>query len=481
MQEVSETSKQKAFLLQFHCEFVDEVLNAIRSALASGMDWNALSLMIKEQKKLKNPLALAIHSLRFDHNSILVFLPNTLPDDTIMDEDELKYQLEEEEKKELLDESELLDGYNDREEQAKRKIEKRKKQKQEKKGDLSSVLKKKSRPLQLVVELDLDLSAFGNAETFFSYKKKSQEKEAKTLAATEQALKKAEKNRKKEFNAIEQVARIKVFRKVLWFEKFHWFISSENYLVIGGKDAQQNEALVKKYLKKNDIYIHAEVHGASSVIIKNPQSASVPPVTLSQAALMAVSRSSAWENKILTSCYWVYSTQVSKSAPSGEFLPTGSFMVRGKRNPIPSAPLIMGLGLLFQLEDACIPAHVGERRIRGNEEVDDLTLSRECSEIKDETVIDDSESEEEDEQVDMQPNVVVTPLIHSKINNEDLQNESSSEDDFGVDVTSNILSKASIANEIDTFNPNVFIPRETNDEKPGHNFKKRYKFFLISI
>lgn len=32
------------------------------------------------------------------------------------------------------------------------------------------------------------------------------------------------------------------------FEKFYWFISSENYLVIAGRDQGQNEMVVKKYL-----------------------------------------------------------------------------------------------------------------------------------------------------------------------------------------------------------------------------------------
>lgn len=41
-------------------------------------------------------------------------------------------------------------------------------------------------------------------------------------------------------------------RKVHWFEKFNWFITSENYLVIAGRDVQQNEQIFKKYLKKND-------------------------------------------------------------------------------------------------------------------------------------------------------------------------------------------------------------------------------------
>ena len=40
------------------------------------------------------------------------------------------------------------------------------------------------------------------------------------------------------------------------FEKFYWFISSENYLVIGGRDQQQNELIVKKYL--NDGCYHGD-------------------------------------------------------------------------------------------------------------------------------------------------------------------------------------------------------------------------------
>ena len=41
--------------------------------------------------------------------------------------------------------------------------------------------------------------------------------------------------------------------------------------------------------------------------------------------------------------------QVSKSTPTGEYLPTGSFMVRGKKNFLPPLPLIMGFTFLFKL------------------------------------------------------------------------------------------------------------------------------------
>ncbi|MEJ1269367.1 nuclear export mediator factor [Cricetulus griseus] len=38
------------------------------------------------------------------------------------------------------------------------------------------------------------------------------------------------------------------------FEKFLWFISSENYLIIGGRDQQQNEIIVKRYLTPGTLH-----------------------------------------------------------------------------------------------------------------------------------------------------------------------------------------------------------------------------------
>ena len=39
-------------------------------------------------------------------------------------------------------------------------------------------------------------------------------------------------------------------------------------LVLAGRDARQNELLVKRYLRSNDLYVHADVHGASSLVIR---------------------------------------------------------------------------------------------------------------------------------------------------------------------------------------------------------------------
>ena len=142
------------------------------------------------------------------------------------------------------------------------------------------------------------------------------------------------------------------------------FISSENFLVIGGKDMQQNENLVKKYLKAGDAYVHAEIHGASSVIVKNHTSSPIPALTLSQAGSMTICRSNAWKEKVLVQAYWVHADQVSKTPPTGLSLPTGSFMIRGRKNFLPSMPLVMGVGLLWKLDDSCRAKHAGERKVR---------------------------------------------------------------------------------------------------------------------
>ena len=74
--------------------------------------------------------------------------------------------------------------------------------------------------------------------------------------------------------------------------------------MISGRDVQQNELLVKKYLNKGDIYLHADYHGASSTIIKGAtKDGVILNTTIDEAAMAAAARSKAWENKVLFSIY----------------------------------------------------------------------------------------------------------------------------------------------------------------------------------
>lgn len=66
---------------------------------------------------------------------------------------------------------------------------------------------------------------------------------------------------------------------------------------------------------------------------------------------------------MVTNAYWVTGDQVSKTAPTGEYLTTGSFMVRGKKNFLPPAHLILGFSFLFRLEDSFVAHHMNERKV----------------------------------------------------------------------------------------------------------------------
>lgn len=141
---------------------------------------------------------------------------------------------------------------------------------------------------------------------------------------------------------------------MLWFEKFNWCLTREGVLVLSGRDAHQNEILVKRYLRKShgDVYVHADLHGAPSCIVRNPRKGrEISPESLREAGIMTVCRSSAWTSKVVTSAWWVQADQVSKTAPTGEYLPTGSFMIRGKKNFLPPCRLELSFGYIFKIDE----------------------------------------------------------------------------------------------------------------------------------
>ncbi len=130
-----------------------------------------------------------------------------------------------------------------------------------------------------------------------------------------------------------------------WYERFHWLITSEGLLAIGGRDADQNEAIVRKYMEKDDIFIHADIHGAPVVILKT-SGRSFSEKSVIEAAYLTACYSRAWkEHMSSVDVYWVRADQVSKSPPPGEYLPKGSFMVYGKRNYIRGLELRLAIGI----------------------------------------------------------------------------------------------------------------------------------------
>ena len=131
-----------------------------------------------------------------------------------------------------------------------------------------------------------------------------------------------------------------------WFESYHWFTSSAGNMVMSGRDAKTNEKLVKKHMADNDIYVHADLYGAPSTVIKN-DGIDITEETIREACEFAISLSRAWPaGQGSGTAYWVEPSQVSKTPESGEFVSKGSWIVRGKRNYVLNLPLQLKVSLI---------------------------------------------------------------------------------------------------------------------------------------
>ena len=187
-----------------------------------------------------------------------------------------------------------------------------------------------------------------NAEVYYEKAKKAKRKTKGALIAIENTKKQLEDIKAKKDIAMENISTPKkrVKKNLKWYEKLRWFLSSEGVLVIGGRDANTNENIVKKYLEPNDIYLHADIHGATSTAIKL-NGAELNDNILKESGEFAASFSSAWSLGFTSQdVFWVHPDQVSKTPESGEFLPKGSFVIRGHRNYIRGARVKLAIGIV---------------------------------------------------------------------------------------------------------------------------------------
>ena len=330
LQQVQELNIRKASAIEANVERVEEAVAAVNGLVAQGMDWVDIGRLIQNEQARHNAVAETIKlPLKLQENTVTLLLSEF---DTVEPEEEYADETESE-------------GSDD---------------------ESAPPPPNVSQDKRLTVDIDLAQSAWANARQYYDQKRTAAEKKERTAQASQKALKNTEhkvmadlkKGLKQEKDILRPV------RKQFWFEKFIYFISSDGYLVLAGRDAQQNELLYRRYLRKGDIYVHADLHGAATVVIKNnPKTpeAPIPPSTLSQAGHLAVCTSSAWDSKAGMSAWWVNADQVSKTAPTGEYLSVGGFMIRGKKNFLPPAQLLLGFAVLFHISEESKARHVKHR------------------------------------------------------------------------------------------------------------------------
>lgn len=172
LEKTQEVDKQKAELITRNQELVDNAIFAVQSAVANQMSWQDIQHLVKEAQARGDPVASAIKHLKLETNHISLLL-NDPYEDSDEEEPELKPQM---------------------------------------------------------VDIDLAHSAFANARRYYDQKRTAAKKQQKTLESQGKALKSAERKTKQTLKEVQAIHNISKARKVYWFEKFFWFITSENYL-----------------------------------------------------------------------------------------------------------------------------------------------------------------------------------------------------------------------------------------------------------
>ncbi len=182
--------------------------------------------------------------------------------------------------------------------------------------------------------LDITKSIEENASLYYEKAKKMKKKGEGAKKAIDVHLKKLEKLEKERKVSEEKEAKKPLKTEKKWYEKFHWFTSSEGFLVIGGRDATSNEIVIKKHTDSNDLVLHTDMAGSPFFVIKS-EGRDIGEDTKKQAADATLSYSKAWRLGLQTSpVFCVNPEQVSKKAKPGEYLKKGAFMIYGKTNYI---------------------------------------------------------------------------------------------------------------------------------------------------
>lgn len=450
LQQVQELHIRKAQAIEANTHRVEEACAALNGLIAQGMDWMDIGKLIENEQGRGNAVALLIKlPLKLYENTVTLLLDEARDDDE-SDDDEAY-------------DSDEVD--NEEEDQ--------------------SAASKKDRKEPLAVDIDLALSPWANARQYYEQKKTAAEKEKKTIQASSRALKSTEKKIEADLKKglKQETQTLRPARRQFFFEKFLYFISSEGYLVLGGKDPQQNEILYRRYLKKGDIYVHADLNGATSVVVKNNPNtpdAPIPPGTLSQAGALVVCTSTAWDSKAVMAAWWVKADQVSKTVEStGQYLDKdGEFYVRGEKNFLPPSQLLLGFGVLWLIDEEGRKNHT---RLRGmmeeetkqepdNDDSPDVkALSLDDPNTSATGVVTETGTKEEVPDVEEAANDMVNEAEADEDPQHAAENEEEPEHGSAAEESE---AESEPANPLQTSGPSDAMTRDADEEKESHEHQE---------
>lgn len=206
------------------------------------------------------------------------------------------------------------------------------------------------------VEIDFTKSVEQNAEEYYEGSKHAKKK----MAGAHQAMQETQKKLDTPPEVAEVPKPVKVKSKERkWYDKFRWFRSSDGFLVVGGKDADTNEEIIKKHTDAGDLVFHSDIQGSPFVVIKAGDKG-IEDYAKKEAAEFTAAYSKAWSSGLATvDVYAIGPDQVSKQPPTGEHLPKGSFMIYGQREWFRDVELKVAIGVKMDREEETVEVIAG--------------------------------------------------------------------------------------------------------------------------
>jgi predicted ribosome quality control (RQC) complex YloA/Tae2 family protein len=202
------------------------------------------------------------------------------------------------------------------------------------------------------IRIDLKKTLEQNASDYFEKGKKAKSKIdniKKTIALYQDKLTRLEKE---QFKLEEESKKEK--RTPRWYEKFRWFITSEGFLAVGGRDAGSNELIIKKHMEPNDLVFHTEAAGSPFFILKT-EGKQPTERSIQEVADATYIFSKSFKGGVGgVNSFWVSPEQISTTPKPGEYLERGSFIVNGKKNVIVPR-FSLGIGIVDDGAVMCAP------------------------------------------------------------------------------------------------------------------------------
>lgn len=299
--------RQQAEMVYAHYSVVEEVIETVQSALESGTDWETIEQRLAEGASQGIPAAEAV---------------------TDVDPEDDRVNLE------LDDQTLWIDVTTGVEHNADRLYQEAKRIEEKKAGAESAIEDTKER----LAELETRREEWEQRDT--------QETEEEDDRSDRDWL---------------SMPSIPVRQTEHWYERFRWYRTTDGHLVLGGRSADQNEELVKKYLEPGDRFLHTQAHGGPVTILKaadpseSGRDVEIPESSEREAARFAVSYSSIWKDgRFEGDVYAVDHDQVSKTPESGEYLDKGGFAIRGDRTYYNDIEVDVAVGITCEPETRVI-------------------------------------------------------------------------------------------------------------------------------